>query len=69
MISVIVAVQNVEKSLSKCLHSIKGQTYRKIQVILLDNGSIDKSGEILYHSNCLNDAVVSRSGNIRIMKL
>lgn len=46
MISVIVAVQNVEKSLSKCLHSIKGQTYRKLQVILIDNGSIDKSGEI-----------------------
>ena len=46
MISVIVAVQNVEKSLSKCLHSIKGQTYRKLEVILIDNGSIDKSGEI-----------------------
>ncbi len=30
---------------------------------------IDKNGEILYHSNCLNDAVVSRSGNIRIMNL
>ena len=46
MISVIVAVQNVEKSLSKCLHSIKGQTYRKLEVILIDNGSIDKSSEI-----------------------
>lgn len=46
MISVIVTVQNVEKSLSKCLHSIKGQTYRNLQVILIDNGSIDKSGEI-----------------------
>lgn len=46
IISVIVPVQNVEKSLTKCLQSIKGQTYRKLQVILIDNGSIDKSGEI-----------------------
>lgn len=46
MISVIVAIQNAEKSLSKCLHSIKGQTYHKLEVILIDNGSIDKSGEI-----------------------
>lgn len=46
MISIIVPVQNVEKSLTKCLQSIKSQTYRKLQVILIDNGSIDKSGEI-----------------------
>ncbi len=30
---------------------------------------VDNAGEILYHSNCVNDAVVSRSGNIRIMNL
>lgn len=46
MISVIVAVQNVEKSLPKCLYSIKGQTYHNLQVILINNGSIDTSGEI-----------------------
>lgn len=37
--------------------------------MMLDVSIIDKSGEILYHSNCVNDAVVSRSGIIRIMKL
>lgn len=37
--------------------------------MLLEASVIDKSGEIIYHSNCVNDAVVSRSGNIRIMKL
>ena len=46
MISVIVPIQNVEKTLSKSLHSIKSQTYHKLQIILIDNGSIDKSGEI-----------------------
>lgn len=37
--------------------------------MLLDASVIDKNGEIIYHSNCINDAVVSRSGSIRIMKL
>lgn len=37
--------------------------------MMLDVSIIDKDGEILYHSNCINDAVVSRSGIIRIMKL
>ena len=30
---------------------------------------LDKTDRIIYHSNCINDAVVSRSGVIRIMKL
>ncbi len=37
--------------------------------MMLEACIVDKSGEIIYHSNCLNDAVVSRSGAIRIMKL
>ena len=37
--------------------------------MLLDASVIDKNGEIIYHSNCINDAVISRSGSIRIMKL
>ncbi len=37
--------------------------------MMLDVSIIDKNGKILYHSSCINDAVVSRSGVIRIMKL
>lgn len=37
--------------------------------MLLDASVIDKNGKIIYHSNCINDAVISRSGSIRIMKL
>ena len=37
--------------------------------MILEAQIVDKNGKILYHSNCVNDAVVSRSGNIRIMKL
>lgn len=46
MITIIVPIRNVEKSLVKCLHSIRHQTYRNLQVFLINNGSIDQSGEI-----------------------
>lgn len=37
--------------------------------MMLDVCILDKTDRIIYHSNCINDAVVSRSGVIRIMKL
>lgn len=46
MISIIVAIYNVEEYLDKCLVSIKKQTYQDIEVILIDDGSEDSSGRI-----------------------
>ncbi|WP_285814717.1 glycosyltransferase family 2 protein [Thomasclavelia cocleata] len=45
-ISVIVPVYNVEKCLSCCIESIINQTYHNIEIILVDDGSTDKSGDI-----------------------
>lgn len=45
-ISVIIPVYNVEKYISKCLDSIVNQTYKNIEIILVNDGSIDKSGLI-----------------------
>ncbi len=54
--------------LSLLCEIVKGN-YKTEKRMMLTATIIDKGGKILYHSNCLNDAVVSRSGNIRIMKL
>ena len=46
-ISVIVPIYNVEKYLRKCLNSIISQTYKNIEIILVDDGSTDSSGKII----------------------
>lgn len=46
MISVIVPIYNVEKYLIKCIESIINQTYKDLEIILVDDGSTDSSGKI-----------------------
>ena len=46
MISVIMPVYNVEKYLDKTLESVKNQTYSDFEVIMVNDGSTDKSGQI-----------------------
>ena len=45
-ISIIVPVYNIEKYISECIESIINQTYKNLQIILVDDGSTDKSGII-----------------------
>lgn len=46
LISVIVPVYNVEEYLQECINSIIKQTYKNIEIILVDDGSTDKSKTI-----------------------
>lgn len=46
-ISVIVPIYNAEEYLEKCLNSILGQTYTNLEIILVNDGSKDKSLEIM----------------------
>lgn len=46
LVSVIIPTKNSSKTLERCLQSIKNQTYKNIEIIVVDNNSIDKTKEI-----------------------
>ena len=46
LISVIVPVYNAEAFLCKCIDSIRVQTYQNLEIVLVNDGSVDRSAEI-----------------------
>lgn len=46
LISVVVPVYNIENYIEQCVLSICNQTYQKLEIILVDDGSVDRSGII-----------------------
>ncbi len=60
LISVIVPVYRVEQYLDRCLRSITEQTYRNLEIILVDDGSPDSSGAIC-------DAWAAKDSRIRVI--
>ena len=60
LISVILPVYRVENYLGRCLQSITDQTYRNLEIILVDDGSPDNSGAIC-------DAWAAKDSRIRVI--
>lgn len=59
MISVIVPVYNVINYLPRCVNSLRRQTYRNLEIILVDDGSTDNSG-------ALAEKMAMEDGRIRV---
>ena len=47
LVSIIIPVYNLENYIENCLNSIIAQTYRNLEIICVDDGSCDRSGEII----------------------
>ncbi|MCR5092602.1 MAG: glycosyltransferase, partial [Lachnospiraceae bacterium] len=59
-ISVIVTVYNIDPYLPRCVESILAQDYRDYELILVDDGSTDRSGQIC-------DEFAQRDSRIRVL--
>lgn len=60
LISVIVPVFNTEKYLDACIQSLVSQSHRNLEIILVDDGSTDKSGQIC-------EAWAAQDGRIQVV--
>lgn len=46
LISIVIPIYNVEKYITKCIESVRQQTYKDVEIILVDDGSPDNCGKI-----------------------
>lgn len=60
LISVIIPVYNVHEYLSECLESVISQTYEKLEIICVDDGSSDESGTIC-------DEIAKKDSRIKVI--
>ena len=58
MVSVIVPIYNVEKYLKRCIDSILNQTYKNLEIILVDDGSPDKCPQICDEYAKVDDRII-----------
>ena len=49
LISIVIPAYNSERTIVRCLESIFNQSYRPIEVIVINDGSSDKTAEIVNH--------------------
>jgi len=61
LITVIIPCYNIEKYVEKCIESIERQTYKNIEIIAVDDGSKDKTVEIL-------NSLQKKYSNIKVFK-
>lgn len=57
MVSIVIPAYNSEKTIERCLESVINQTYRDIEVIVVDDGSTDRTYEIVYKYGVLDKRI------------
>lgn len=60
LVSIVVPIYNVENYLEDCFYTIINQTYKNVEVILVDDGATDNSGKIA-------DKLAKKSKNVTVI--
>lgn len=59
LVSVIIPVYNAEKTIEKCLDSLLNQSYKNTEIIVVNNGSSDRSLELIEEYKCRDDRIIA----------
>ena len=57
LVSIIIPIYNSEAFLDKCIQSALNQSYKNIEIVLVDDGSIDSSGEICDNYSSIDNRI------------
>lgn len=57
-VSIVIPVYNVERQLKRCVDSVINQTYKNVEIILVDDGSTDDSGELCDQLEHIDDRII-----------
>lgn len=67
-ISIIIPVFNEEKNIANCLNSLLEQTYPDLEVIVVDDGSMDKTMDVLSDFRSKNPNPIKSGSKIRVLQ-
>ncbi len=57
-VSIIIAIYNIEKYLGECLNSVINQTYKDLEIILVNDGSSDRSLDIMNSYSKIDNRII-----------
>jgi glycosyltransferase involved in cell wall biosynthesis len=67
-VSIIIPVYNSQELIERAIRSCMGQTFANIEIIIVNDGSSDRTKDVLQHFECLNNVIILNKDNEGVAK-